>query len=107
MGLKDANPIITTSVIGNREDLTDIVYRISPTATPVLNMASKSKASSTKHEWQVQELASAASNVQGEGYDATYKAITVTARLINYTQISAKSISVSGTERSMNPAGRK
>lgn len=41
---------LTTAAIGNREDLTDIIYRISPTQTPVLNMASKSKATSTLHE---------------------------------------------------------
>ena len=41
---------LTTAAIGNREDLTDVIYRISPTATPVLNMASKAKASNTLHE---------------------------------------------------------
>src|SRR5574337_896008 len=109
MGTKDPNTFLTDTAnnVSNREDLSDVVYRIAPTTTPVLNMASKSKASSTKHEWQTQDLASAASNVRGEGYDATYKAVTVAVRLNNYTQISAKSISVSGTERAMNPAGRK
>ena len=40
------NTFLTTAAIGNREDLSDAIYRISPTQTPVLNMASKSKASS-------------------------------------------------------------
>jgi hypothetical protein len=101
------NTFLTTAAIGNREDLTDIIYRISPTQTPVLNMASKAKASNTLHEWQVQELAAAAANAQAEGDDLTAKTVTVTARLNNRTQISAKKVVVSGTQQAMNPAGRK
>ena len=101
------NTFLTTAAIGNREDLTDIVYRISPTQTPTLNMASKAKASNTLHEWQVQELAAAAANAQAEGDDLTAKTVTVTARLNNRTQISAKKVVVSGTQQAMNPAGRK
>lgn len=101
------NTFLTTAAIGNREDLTDIIYRISPTQTPVLNMASKAKASNTLHEWQVQELAAAAANAQVEGDDLTAKTVTVTARLTNRTQISAKKVVVSGTQQAMNPAGRK
>ena len=101
------NTFLTTAAIGNREDLTDIIYRISPTQTPVLNMASKAKATNTLHEWQVQELAAAAANAQAEGDDLTAKTVTVTARLNNRTQISAKKVVVSGTQQAMNPAGRK
>ncbi len=101
------NTFLTTAAIGNREDLTDVIYRISPTQTPVLNMASKSKATHTLHEWQVQELAAAAANAQAEGDDLTAKTVTVTARLTNRTQISAKKVVVSGTQQAMNPAGRK
>lgn len=102
------NTFLTTAAIGNREDLTDIIYRISPTQTPTLNMASKSKATNTLHEWQVQELASAVTNnAQVEGDDLTAKTVTVTSRLNNRTQISAKKVVVSGTQQAMNPAGRK
>jgi hypothetical protein len=98
---------LTTSAIGNREDLTDVIYRISPTTTPVLSMASKSKATNTLHEWQTQDLAAAASNAQAEGDDATAKTVTPTTRLNNRTQISTKTVIVSGTQQAMNPAGRK
>jgi hypothetical protein len=102
------NTFLTTSAIGNREDLTDIIYRISPTQTPLINMASKSKATNTLHEWQTQELASAVTNnAQAEGDDLTAKTVTVTTRLNNRTQISAKKVVVSGTQQAMNPAGRK
>lgn len=102
-----SNTFLTTAAIGNREDLTDVIYRISPTQTPVLNMAAKSKATNTLHEWQTQDLASAANNAQAEGDDLTATAATPTVRLTNRTQISAKKIVVSGSQQAMNPAGRK
>lgn len=98
---------LTTSAIGNREDLTDTIYRITPTLTPFLNMASKAKASNTLHEWQTQDLAAATANAQAEGDTIANKTVTPTIRLNNRTQISAKAVSVSGTQRAMNPAGRK
>jgi len=104
------NTLVSSTAIGNREDLTDIIYRISPTQTPTLNMASKSKATNTLHEWQTQELAAVATtpwNAQAEGDDLTAKAVTVTVRLTNRTQISAKKVVVSNTQQAMNPAGRK
>lgn len=99
---------LTTAAIGNHEDLTNVIYRISPTATPVLNMAAKTKATNTLHEWQTQDLASASSsNAQAEGEDASAKTVTPTVRLTNRTQISTKTVIVSGTQQAMNPAGRK
>src|SRR5689334_13968529 len=99
---------LTTAAIGNREDLTDVIYRISPTQTPLINMASKAKATNTLHEWQTQDLAAAVSNnAQVEGDDASAKTVTPTVRLNNRTQISTKTVIVSGTQQSMNPAGRK
>ena len=102
-----SSTFLTTSAIGNREDLSDAIYRISPTQTPVLNMASKTKATNTLHEWQTQDLASAASNAQAEGDDAAAKTVTPTVRLNNRTQISTKTVIVSGSQQAMNPAGRK
>jgi hypothetical protein len=99
---------LTTAAIGNREDLTDVIYRISPTTTPFINLASKSKAANTLHEWQTQDLASAvANNAQAEGDDASAKTVTATTRLNNRTQISTKTVIVSGSQQAMNPAGRK
>jgi hypothetical protein len=102
------NTFLTTAAIGNREDLTDIIYRISPTTTPLLNLAAKAKASNTLHEWQTQDLAAAStSNAQAEGDNASAKTVTPTVRLNNRTQISTKTVIVSGTQEAMNPAGRK
>jgi hypothetical protein len=101
------NTFLTTAAIGNREDLSDIIYRISPTDTPLLNMAPKAKATATLHEWQTQDLAAAAANAQAEGDDATAIAVTPTVRLNNRTQISTKTVIVSGTQQKVDSAGRK
>ena len=99
---------LTTAAIGNREDLSDIIYRISPTATPFMNLAAKGKATNTLHEWQTQDLAAAVTNNAAvEGDDASGKTVTPTVRLSNRTQISTKTVVVSGTQQSMNSAGRK
>jgi len=98
---------LSTAAIGNREDLSDLIFRISPTTTPLLSMSAKSKATNTLHEWQTQDLAVAVNNAQAEGDNATAKTVTPTVRLNNRTQISTKTVIVSGTQQAMNPAGRK
>lgn len=101
------NTILTTAITGNREDLSPLIYRITPTVTPFFSMAAKAKATNTLHEWQTQDLASAANNAQAEGDTLTAKTLTATARLNNRCQISAKSVSVSGTQQAMKHAGVK
>jgi len=102
-----SNTYLTTAAIGNREDLSDTIYRISPTQTPLLNMSAKTKATATLHEWQTQDLAAAASNAQAEGDNASAKTVTPTVRLSNRTQISTKTVIVSGTQQAVQSAGRK
>ena len=102
------NTFLTTAAIGNREDLSDAIYMISPTLTPLLSMAAKTKADNTLHEWQTQDLDPPADNAVAEGDDAAAIAVTPTVRLNNRTQISTRTVIVSGTQVSqMNPAGRK
>lgn len=84
--------------IGNREDLSDIIFDVSPTDTPLLTMMGRSKATSTKHEWLVDALAAAADNKNLEGGDATGVAATARARKDNYCQILSKIPVVSGTQ---------
>lgn len=100
------NTVTTFSAIGNREDLANIIYNISPTDTPFLSQAAKSRASAVYHEWQTDALEAAGANRRIEGDDATANTFVATTRIGNYCQISSKTISVSGTQRSSNPAGR-
>jgi hypothetical protein len=95
-------------VNSNREDLTDIIYNISPTDTPFMSSIGRVKVSSTTHEWQTDSLASfTANNKVIDGDEATNDAITATTRVTNLTQISDKVIVVSGTQEVVNKAGKK
>ena len=89
-----------------REDLADVIYNISPTETPFMSNASKGTATNTLHQWQTDSLASASnSNFQIEGDDYAGEARSDTARLTNQTQISAKSVTISGSDLSVENAG--
>lgn len=94
--------------IGQREDLTDIIYDISPTETPFMSSIGKTKATAVFHEWQTDSLSAATTNNAAvEGADASDATLTPTVRLGNYTQILQKTIKVSGTLDAVNKAGRK
>ena len=49
----------TSTGIGLREDLTDVIYNISPTETPFMSTIGKNKATAVYHEWQTDTLAAA------------------------------------------------
>ena len=98
----------TYTAIGQREDLSDVIYNISPTETPFLNSVGKSKATAVYHEWQTDSLASVnVSNAAVEGATASDATISPTVRVGNRTQISQKTIKISGTLDAVNKAGRK
>lgn len=88
-----------------REDLADVIYNISPTEVPFMSNASKGVATNTLYEWQTDSLADAAANAQVEGDDYDGDARTATVRLNNRTQISAKAVTISGTDFSLDHAG--
>jgi hypothetical protein len=101
------NTLTAVDAIGNREDLSDEIYRIDPTDTPFMSGVDRTKATAVVHEWQTQALASASTaNAVLEGDDAVTDATTVTVRISNYTQISDKVGRVSGTQQAVDHAGR-
>jgi hypothetical protein len=96
------------SAIGAREDLTNVIYDISPTDTPIMSSIGKTKATGVFHEWQTDALAAATtSNALVEGASASEATLSPTTRLGNYTQIVGKTIMISGTLEAVDKAGRK
>tara|TARA_B100000768_G_scaffold80460_1_gene76430 strand:- start:653 stop:1606 length:954 start_codon:yes stop_codon:yes gene_type:complete len=100
------NTFQTFTAIGNREDLSDIIYNISPTETPFISAIGKEKATGVLHEWQNDTLRAAAANAQVEGDEIAFTAVVPTTRVNNRTQISRTSVIVSGTQDTVNSAGR-
>ena len=96
----------TYQSIGNREDLEDVIYNISPVETPFMTMASRKTATATYHEWQTDALAAAATNQMIEGDDASGGTSTPTRRMGNNCQISSKYAVVTDTENAIDKAGR-
>jgi len=94
--------------VGIREDLSNVIYDISPTETPFLSsIAKKGSVKSTHFEWQTDSLNAAAANAQLEGAAAGAADMDETVRLGNYTQISTKTVDVTGSGEAVDAAGKK
>jgi len=94
--------------IGNREDLENFIYMISPIETPFMSNCAKTTANAVLHEWQTESLAAAvATNAAIEGDDATNTSVVPTVRIGNYCEISQYAFGVSGTQQAITAAGIK
>ena len=102
------NTFETYDAVGNREELADRIYQISPEETPFTSMIRRKPISSTHPEWQTDTLATpVTTNNQIEGDEFTYDAISPTTRVGNYSQISWKAITITRTQDKISKAGRK
>lgn len=96
----------TYQAVGDREDLEDVIYNISPVETPFFTMAKRTDATAVLHEWQTDALLAATNNRQIEGDDASGGTSSPTSRLGMYCQISSKYAVISDTQQAVNKAGR-
>ena len=87
----------TYAAVGDREDLSNTIYNIAPTETPVVSSIGKTKATATFHEWQTDDLSAASAAGLIEGADAGAASTAATTRVGNRTQIQGKTVHVSGT----------
>jgi len=101
------NTLESYAARGNREDLQDKIYMVSPEKTPVLSAGRKFKATNRLHEWQRDTLATPnPDNAVVEGFDRTGTALTPTERVANTCQLFDKIAIVSTAQRKSNSAGR-
>lgn len=102
------NTFDTYDAVGNREDLADVIYNISPTDTPGMTAMGRGKSKAIYHEWQTDSLAAPdGNNAHIDGDDAVGDALTPTTRVGNTNQILRKVVVVSGTQDAVDKAGRK
>lgn len=91
-----------------REDLSNIIYNISPTETPFMSNAGRGSATSDLTEWLIDELADPdTANAQIDGDEFTGAASNDASRLGNYCQISWKDMTISRRANKAMKAGRK
>lgn len=104
-----SNTFTRYSAIGIREDLSNVIYNISPEETPFISNIGRENVKNTYFEWQTDSLAAASSsNAALEGDDiSSFTAVNPTSRVGNYTQISTKNVVISGTLEALDKAGRR
>jgi hypothetical protein len=101
-----SNTFDTYDQVGIREDLSNVIYNITPDETPFYSACKKVKAKSTKHEWQTDTLRASGTNAHLEGDDTTAVQRTATVRLDNQTQIFKDAVTISDTDEGVDKAGR-
>jgi len=90
---------------GNREDLSFILWDVSPTETPGITNGKKMKSTATSHDWLTDVLEDPADNAHVEGDDASPADAAARSRLSNYTQIFKKHAVVTGTQEKVLKGG--
>jgi hypothetical protein len=101
------NTFDTYDAVGNREDLQDKIYMVSPEKTPVMSAGRRFKATAKFHEWQRDTLAAPnKDNAVVEGDERSGTALVATNRVGNYMQLFDKVAVVTSTQRSTKSAGR-
>jgi hypothetical protein len=102
-----AGTFTTFRSIGQREDLADAIYDISPLDTPMLSSIPRVKATGITHEWQTDILAASEVSGAAEGGDFAANTAIPSVRLTNICHIFRKDVSVSRTQRVVQTAGRR
>jgi hypothetical protein len=101
-----SNTFDTYDQVGIREDLSNVIYNITPDDTPFYSACKKIEAKNTKHDWQTDTLRSSGTNAHIEGDDTTALQRTATVRLDNQTQIFKDAVTISDTDEGVDKAGR-
>lgn len=97
----------TYDVVGAKEDVSDIISRISPEETPFTRLIGKEKVHNTLFQWQEDALAAPnGNNALVEGADFVDTTLTPTLMRQNYTQIMSKVVNVSETNDVVTKYGR-
>lgn len=101
------NTFDSYDAVGNREDLQDKIYMVSPEKTPVVSAIRRFKATNRRHEWQRDSLATPnKDNAVIEGDDRTGTALTPTERVENVCQLFDAVAVVTSSQEASKKAGR-
>ena len=104
------NVFDTYDATADREQLSNVIYNISPTATPFMSSIGKNSIKNVVFDWQTEALPTvdASGEIEGFRLDGSTSASTATVRkTTNVAMISKRDATVSGSQESSDPAGKK
>jgi len=104
---KVTNAFDTYSAQADREALSNVIYNISPQQTPFMSSIGKNNVKNVVFDWQTESLPTASGAGQLEGFELSRSAATATTRVSNVCQISSRDATVSGSQESSDPAGKR
>jgi hypothetical protein len=104
---KVTNAFDTYSATSDREDLSNIIYNISPMQTPFMSSIGKRSIRNVVFDWQTEALANPVSTGELEGFELSRSAAVATTRVSNVAMISKRDATVSGSQESSDPAGKR
>ena len=104
---KVTNAFDTYSAQADREDLSNIIYNISPMQTPFMSSIGKRNIKNVVFDWQTEVLPTPSSAGQLEGFELSRSASTATTRVSNVAMISSRDATVTGSQDASDAAGKR
>jgi len=104
---KVTNAFDTYTATADREDLSNIIYNISPMQTPFMSSIGTRNVKNVVFDWQTESLPSPSGSGQLEGFELSRAASTATSRVSNVCQISYRDATVTGSQEASDAAGKR
>jgi len=104
---KVTNAFDTYSATADKEDLSNIIYNISPMQTPFMSSIGTRNVKNVVFDWQTEVLPTPASSGELEGFELSRSAATATVRESNVCMISKRDATVSGSQEVSDAAGKR
>lgn len=102
---KATNAFDTYTATANREELSNTIYSISPSDTPVLSAAGKKNVNNVTFDWQTDQLQANDATGVLEGDEITADATPATTRESNVCQINRVTARSTGSQEASDAAG--
>ena len=104
---KVTNAFDTYTATSDREQLSNIIYNISPQTTPFMSSIGKNSIKNVVFDWQTESLPTPSGAGNLEGFELSRAASTATVRNSNVAMISKRDATVTGSQQASDPAGKK
>ena len=104
---KVTNAFDTYTATADREDLSNIIYNISPMQTPFMSSIGTRNVKNVVFDWQTESLPTPSGAGQLEGFELSRAASTSTSRVSNVCQISYRDATVTGSQEASDAASKR